>query len=270
MNRLKLAGLFFATLAMTLAVAACGGDDNKAKVSFTSPAEGSTVESKFTARVSLENFELDPAAVGKAKEEGKGHLHFSLDGGKYDHPKYSGANGKLAVQLGVDGKYSPSVTPDITYQGIPAGKHTLEVFLANNDHSNAGPTASTTFTVKAGSPAVSFEAPKEGSTVGSKFTAKVALENFQIDAAAVGKAKEKGKGHLHFALDEGKYDHPKYSGANGKLAVQLGVDGKYSPSVQPRITYQNIPAGKHTLEVYLADNDHSDVGAEAKSSFTVK
>ena len=53
-----------------------------------------------------------------------------------------------AVKLGVDGKYSPSVTPTITYTGLPKGKHKLEVYLANNDHSNTGVEGKTTFTVK--------------------------------------------------------------------------------------------------------------------------
>jgi hypothetical protein len=75
-------------------------------------------------------------------------VHFSLDGGKYDFPKYSGENGKLAKKLGVTGKYSPSVTKEITYKGIPKGKHTIKVELANNDHSPAGATASSSFTVK--------------------------------------------------------------------------------------------------------------------------
>ena len=48
----------------------------------------------------------------------------------------------------MNGKYSPSVTPKIVYKGLPKGKHTLEVYLANNDHSNTGVEASTSFTVK--------------------------------------------------------------------------------------------------------------------------
>jgi len=54
------------------------------------------------------------------------------------------------VKLGVQGKYSPSVTPSITYKGIPAGKHKLEVYLANNDHTNTGVESSTSFTSKSG------------------------------------------------------------------------------------------------------------------------
>ena len=138
-----------------LGIAACGDDDDddsssdesQPTVTFVSPTDGEMTGDSVTAEVELDGFEIDAVGVGKANEPNKGHLHFSLDGGKYDHPKYSGANGDLAVKLGVDGQYSPSVEPTITYDGLPKGEHTLEVDLANNDHSEAGATASTTFTV---------------------------------------------------------------------------------------------------------------------------
>jgi hypothetical protein len=121
-----------------------------ATVSFANPKNGSTQGSTVAVRVKLSHFKLAPNQVGKAAKQGEGHLHFSMDDGKYDLPKYSGANGKLAVKLGVQGKYSPSVTPSITYKGLPAGKHKLEAYLANNDHTNTGVEASTSFTVKPG------------------------------------------------------------------------------------------------------------------------
>jgi hypothetical protein len=117
-------------------------------VSFISPTDGEMTADSVTAEVEFENFEIDAVGVGKAIEEGKGHLHFSLDGGEYDKPKYSGANGDLAVQLGVDGMYSPSTEPTITYSGLPKGEHTLEVDLVNNNHTETGATASTAFTVE--------------------------------------------------------------------------------------------------------------------------
>ncbi len=238
-------------------------------VSFVTPASGSTVDSSFSAKVALNGFMINGDKVGMAPSDGEGHLHFSLDDGKYDHPEFSGANGDLAVKLGVDGKYSPSVTPSIAYMNIPAGPHTLKVFLANNDHSDAGPTATVDFTVKA-SPSASVVSPKDGSTVGRTFTAKVDVKQFMLNAAAVGMAPAAGEGHLHFSLDGGKYDLPKYSGANGELAKKLGVDGKYSPSVTPSVTYTGIPAGAHTLTVFLANNDHSDTGVKTTVKFTVK
>ena len=117
---------------------------------------------------------------------------------------------------------------------------------------------------------VAFTAPEDGATTPGTVTAKVDVSGIKLSPDAVGKAASKGQGHLHFSMDEGKYDLPKYSGANGQLAVKLGVQGKYSPSVMPTITYQNLPPGEHTLEVYVANNDHTNTGGEAKTTFTVK
>lgn len=119
-------------------------------------------------------------------------------------------------------------------------------------------------------PAVTFAAPAAGATIGNEFTAKVDLSYFTLNGKTVGKTPVDGEGHLHFSLDDGKYDYEKYSGANGKLGAQLGVDGKYSPSVAPEITYKRVPAGRHTLTVLLANNDHSDVGGKSTVDFTVK
>ena len=119
-----------------------------AKVTVTQPQTGSTTSVPVVARVDLQGFELSEATVGKAAKQGQGHLHFQLDGGKYDYARYSGPNGELAEKLGVQGKYSPSVTPTVTYTNIPAGEHTLKVFVANNDHEDTGVVAETTFTVQ--------------------------------------------------------------------------------------------------------------------------
>lgn len=122
-----------------------------------------------------------------------------------------------------------------------------------------------------GAPGVSFVTPKTGATISSgTVTAKVKLVHFRLSAKDVGKKPKAGEGHLHFAMDNGKFDHPKYSGANGKLAVQLGVAGMYSPSVTPTITYKGLPKGKHTLIVYLANNNHTNVGPKATVTLTVK
>ena len=125
-------------------------------------------------------------------------------------------------------------------------------------------------TASAEEASVSFTSPEDGSTQSDSVTAEVELENFELAADEVGMDAAEGQGHLHFSLDEGEFDNSKYSGANGKLAEDLGVDGQYSPSTEPTITYEGLPPGEHTLEVYLAGNDHSDTGVEAETSFTVE
>ena len=119
-----------------------------AKVSITAPKDGATVPDTVMARVKVTGIKLAPQAVNHPAKRGQGHLHFSMDEGKYDYAKYSGPNGKLAAKLGVQGKYSPSVTPVIVYRHLPPGKHELEVYVANNDHTNAGAEDKIEFTVK--------------------------------------------------------------------------------------------------------------------------
>jgi hypothetical protein len=122
----------------------------------------------------------------------------------------------------------------------------------------------------AGSPTITSLGEKQS---GNAVVVTVATRNFMIDAKDVGKKPIAGRGHEHFSMDNGKYDFPKYSGANGRLAVKLGVQGKYSPSVTNRVTYTGLPKGKHTVAVYLARNNHTaypGAGARKTLTFTVK
>jgi hypothetical protein len=141
-----------------------------------------------------------------------------------------------------------------------------------NSSSSTSTTSTTTQAKTVGAPGatVAFVNPKSGSTQGRTVAVKVKLTHFKLAPNQVGKAAKQGEGHLHFSMDDGKYDFPKYSGANGQLAIKLGVQGKYSPSVTPSITYKGLPAGTHKLEVYLANNDHTNTGVESSTSFTVK
>ena len=143
MKKLVLALVAAAAVAVPSATAA----SSSPSVRFVTPAAGATTGSSVTFRVALKNFALDPADVGKRNKAHRGHLHFQMDGGKFDYPRYSGPNGKLATMLGIAGKYSPSIAPVIVYRHLPAGSHTLRVFLANNDHSPEGAQATVRFEV---------------------------------------------------------------------------------------------------------------------------
>lgn len=122
----------------------------------------------------------------------------------------------------------------------------------------------------AGGPTITSLTAKQS---GNKVVVKIKTKNFTIDTKDVGKSPKAGKGHEHFAMDKGKYDFPKYSGANGKLAKQLGVQGMYSPSVNNQVTYTGLPKGKHTVTVFLVKNNHANYGnsgAKKTITFTVK
>jgi len=136
------------TLAAAIAIPAATGASSSPSVTFVTPKANAATGSTVSFDVDLKNFSLDPADVGKRNKAHRGHLHFQMDGGKFDFPKYSGANGTLAKALGIAGTYSPSIAPMIVYKHLPAGKHTLTVFLANNDHSPAGAKATIHFTVR--------------------------------------------------------------------------------------------------------------------------
>jgi plastocyanin len=215
-----------------LVVAGCGSSDKseagrsstttpstaaRSMVSFVSPAAGASVSGPVKVKVKVKNFTLDAAAVGKKPQKGHGHLHFSMDGGKYDQPKYSGANGKLAVKLGVNGKYSPSVTPTITYTGLPKGKHELEVYLANNDHSNTGVESRISIKV-GGSSAASY-----GSAAGD--VVQVAMK----DIAFTPKAVTAKVGQTITWVNDDKLDHnvTADSGAGFKSRA-FGSGGRFS------------------------------------------
>ncbi|MEA2217887.1 MAG: hypothetical protein QOJ35_513 [Solirubrobacteraceae bacterium] len=127
-----------------------------------------------------------------------------------------------------------------------------------------------TTAVAAGGPTITSLTTKQSA---NKVTVTIKTKNFTIDAKDVGKAPKAGKGHEHFAMDHGKYDHPKYSGANGTLAKTLGVDGMYSPSVTNKVVYTGLPKGRHTITVFLVRNSHANYknsGAKKTLTFTVR
>ncbi len=105
---------------------------------------------------------------------------------------------------------------------------------------------------------------------GSGFKVSVALGHFQIAPNLVGHAPVPGKGHLHFMLDGGKFDYPRYSGRNGALAKKVGVAGAYSPSLTPSISYSHLPPGRYTLVCMLANNNHTPTGVETKQTIIVR
>ena len=102
-----------------------------------------------TVKVAVSNFKLLPGSIGKKPNvAGAGHWHVFVDG------TYNNASGAAS---GVTKKLS-------------AGKHTIWVELANNDHSRLAPSvrsASVTVTVPAGTGAGSTVKGGAGTTTSS-------------------------------------------------------------------------------------------------------
>lgn len=152
-------------IALAVGVSACGSHATtspRPPIALTSPpshkvkATGATIRiieprpgnhsaATIVARVQTHGFTITPGAVGKPARRGQGHLHFSLDNGRYDQPRYSGAAGRLAVRRGVNGLYSVTTRKAIVYRRVPLGRHVLRVSLANNDDTPAGPSATVVF-----------------------------------------------------------------------------------------------------------------------------
>ena len=132
--------------------AGCGSDEGdeapESSVEIVAPTGDEELGGTVTAVVLVEGFEIDPEAMGGPNVEGEGHLRFTMDRGQFDFPDHSGANGRLARKLGVDGQYSPATEPRITYRGLPPGDHRLIVDLVNNDYSTTGVADAITFTVE--------------------------------------------------------------------------------------------------------------------------
>jgi hypothetical protein len=63
------------------------------------------------------------------------HLHFIFDGGgRFDDPQHTGVGAALRALDNSGNQHTPSVTPQVTYRGIPLGKHTIWIELVHNSH----------------------------------------------------------------------------------------------------------------------------------------
>lgn len=193
--------------------------DDVPTVSIVSPDGSAAVNSTSpTIEVAVSNFTLDPANIGSSQNvAGTGHYHLYLDG------EYLLASGDPQVIL-----------PDIGF-----GTHTVQVVLAENDHTELSPLVAdeVTFTVAEAAPSISILTPTPGTLNSSSAHLTVDVQNFTLDPAGVDQAPVEGTGHYHIFVD-GEY-------------VAYNADTDYD------IT--DLTAGKHTIMVELVGNDHQSL-----------
>lgn len=133
--------------------AAAGGEGQRASsgapvVTFVSPKPGGVYGRTVVFKIRVRNFRIDDVNINKRVVRGAGHAHFSMDGGRLDFPRYSGANGQVAARSGTAGRWSPAAGDTITYRNLPPGRHVLAVRLADNLHAPLQATARIAFTVR--------------------------------------------------------------------------------------------------------------------------
>ena len=238
--RLRRSVMLALTAVMALSVA-CKGDDKgddtstddtgtptgDLSIEITSPADGATVEVTTTLTFTVEGITLDPDNIGGANVEGDGHVHVYVDG------EYYTAVGTTSAEV----------------SGLLPGDHTLEVRLAENDHSELGVSDSVSVSVAdEGTPLVAITSPNYGdafddSAVFLEFT----VLNFEL-SSGVGGAPADGEGHYHISVDGSYFDYG-YDSA-GAWATRL-------------------TEGDHILGVELVNNDHSSLSPSIMDAVSV-
>ncbi|MFM7202042.1 MAG: hypothetical protein ACKO6N_14770 [Myxococcota bacterium] len=89
-------------------------------VSITAPAEGATLKSNEVVQFifDVDDFELDPAAVGESPEAGHGHIHIFLDD----------------LTQPIQTTPASAIDIDLSSLVLTPGFHVFRAALFNNDH----------------------------------------------------------------------------------------------------------------------------------------
>lgn len=145
--------LLLSSVALTLVLAACGGDDEASttsggedgpSVEIVEPADGAEVGVPFTLVVNSSE-ELG------ATDTGNHHVHIYFDGDDSSYEVIESGNGE-EHEITAE---SPAL------EGVEPGEHTLNISLRNADHSAAGAEAEVTVTVGEGGPSGSDSSDDE-------------------------------------------------------------------------------------------------------------
>ncbi len=236
------------TLTAILVVAAAllappaGAQFGPPAIQIVSPRSGATVSgSLMVIEVRVQNFILNPAAIGKAAKLGQGHWAVYVDG------KPAGLSADDVVSI-----------PNDTYPALDPGKHTIKVALQNNDRTPVTGAQSSEITVTigtksamkyapaSGQPGIKILVPHNRATVSPYVIVWVKIRGLKANPMAVGTPAKAGEGHWHLYVD-------------GKMA---GVSTSSVADVQ-------MTLGKHTLSASLHNNDYTPLQGAASDQVTV-
>jgi hypothetical protein len=211
-------------------------------IQIVSPRNGSTVSGmQMVVEVRVQNFVLNPSAIGKAIKPGEGHWQVYVDG------KLAGLSADDVVSI-----------PNDAYPALAAGKHSIKVELRNNDHTPVVGAESSEITLTipskstmhyapaAGKPGVKILVPHNNTAVSAYLIVWVKLRGLKEAPEAIGTAAKAGEGNWRLYVD-------------GKLA---GVSASSVADVR-------LTRGKHILKATLHNNDSTPVTAASSDQVTV-
>ena len=109
------------------------------------------------------------------------------------------------------------------------------------------------------------------STQGPTVVAKVKLKNFKLAPKHGREEGQAGRGPPPLLARPGESSTIRSTRApTARQRSSSASRGSTRPRRRRSIVYKNIPSGTHELEVYLANNDHTDTGVYTFVSFIVR
>lgn len=228
---------------------------DRMKASVQSPADGSKITAdKITLQVATTGFQNRCDLAGKPDQPGTGHYHVLLDKSLVD--MYCTDQARVSLE------------------GVKPGPHTITVVPAQNDHAEVEHNASSIkinyaptspqprpeAAAVAGPSLIRILSPKSGETVSGPFDVKIAVKNFDLTCAEMGKPDVPGHGHWHLNFDTMK----------GPMMGMMTMAGMSCEQTLHASTAGLKPGSSHKLIALLADNLHAPVMPEVADSVAIR
>ena len=262
-----------AMVAMVMALAACGAAsaaNPKLTVHLLGPQGdrlapsdpgGAVTADWVTVHVEVDGVQLiDPALTGEKNKDGQGHLHYRVD------------------------RQPVIATPAtmISLHELGPGPHTIEVMLANNDHTPMGPeqtlrvngSATAAARPEATAPGTTPAGAKDPMTASTP--AQTEASKAKLDARLVSK-EEKAKGKAATVEVDLAGVDMKTPPVPGTMApwsmgthLHYRVDnGAVIATTEKKLSFHELDPGPHTITVAVVDPNHMPLAPMATLEVTV-
>jgi hypothetical protein len=218
------------------------GAQTAPSIRVVAPRNGAAVSGvQMVVEVRVQNFTLNPVAIGKPASPGEGHWYIYVDG------KFAGLSADDVVSI-----------PNDVYPSLAAGKHTIRVELRNNDHTPVAGAESSEISVTipsksamhyasaSGRPGIKILVPHDHTAVSSYLIVWVKVRGFKASPMGLGTPAKTGEGNW-----------------------QLYVDGKLGAVSTSSVADLRLARGKHTLKAMLRNNDFAPVAGASSDQVAV-